>query len=289
MDQDSEETPLIDPKEVFNSYETNSVDFEIAFSAFVATTVLSFPRPTTSYTIIKLLAISLLGLTLVRRIGVTNSFTNSDSIADLTTPAILVISYLCFLYIFEIFAKSIAGMLPGHFDHVFLMGFLVPVSYLLLFFIQEIMFQDLFIYGALISINNYAETDNPIFQEGFRKMAVQALNASFAKDAIPAELRWIHHLGEPESLSPTIWDKFGFWSGMILVSVFFVGLWTITAILFGDVFVTIAVLIAAYFVSVMVNFWYSRYGLTPIRSERPAKFDMIIFLVGFLIAAWMFI
>lgn len=84
---------------VFDDEKTNSVDFEITLAAFLATGLLANPNISPSlriptYTV----AMSLLFITLIRRMAVINQFALSKRVIQNTTPPLVILSTYSGLY-----------------------------------------------------------------------------------------------------------------------------------------------------------------------------------------------
>lgn len=152
----------IPPEDVFPSEDTPNVDFEIAFTALLATVTLSTSIPTEYPTVIEFFAYSLLLFTLIRRMAVTNSVAENSHILEGTRTLVLAFSYTLIISQLNTIATIIHQAL-----NVATVSMLLVILVLLLFLtwllIQEIVFGDLSIYLAMISNNAAFRAEDTIF------------------------------------------------------------------------------------------------------------------------------
>jgi hypothetical protein len=135
---------------IFQKNRTVSVDFEVAFNALLATGVFTTASPNSPiYTVLLVIAGSLLFLTLVRRMGVTGRFAREEYIISKTQTPIEFLSLVC---VFQIVHHIVT-------NSVFLLGLqfetLIPTSLIAIVVIfgfvifQQILFRDyLLFFGA---------------------------------------------------------------------------------------------------------------------------------------------
>lgn len=89
----------------------NEVDFEIALTALLATTVASFPVGTiTEYHIVKVLAVGLLVLTLIRRLALINQIEQDSRLLEVTTQLLDLFTYISVMYLFYNFSVRFASI-----------------------------------------------------------------------------------------------------------------------------------------------------------------------------------
>jgi hypothetical protein len=279
----------IDPNTIFEKDDESSADFEIAFAALVATAVLSFPNGNQSFTFVKLAAITLVLLTLLRRMSVLSSYSLGRKITDSSTAILLLLTYLCFLYLLDIFATSISMYLPKVVTPVLIMGVSVVIVFFLFIVVQEFLFRDLLLYASISAFNSGVNSDNEIYQQKFAYFAASAAKLSLAGDDFPKTLNWLRYSMVSEPESPTPLDKIIYYIGIILVLFLFLASWFISVGLLGGNITTVIVLAATLLVSTFVKFLYERYGLTPLISERRTRTDASALVFGFLLAVWLFV
>lgn len=83
-----------------DSNSIDSIDFEIAFSALLATTVTKLTTPYLQYSdIVEWMAIGLLLLTLIRRVGIVNQLDKKEPLFLYTNHLMKSISLVCLVYI----------------------------------------------------------------------------------------------------------------------------------------------------------------------------------------------
>lgn len=84
----------------------NKADSEIALTALLSAAVMGYPMPNLSlYPALRLVAIGLLLLTLVRRIGIVNGLTDDDVVIRATTYLMDPATYIAFLYLSYVYAR----------------------------------------------------------------------------------------------------------------------------------------------------------------------------------------
>ncbi|WP_420182065.1 hypothetical protein ACNO8S_13450 [Haloarcula sp. KBTZ06] len=132
-----EPKPLAD--RFFEKQPTSSVDFEIAFAAFLATLVLTYPIP--QYSIIgEFTAFVLLFITLVRRIALASPFAPTAQILNRTRPIVEISStsaVICFIVYISWSARSFTNIAPRWiFSIITLFGLTILVL------LQELVFRD---------------------------------------------------------------------------------------------------------------------------------------------------
>lgn len=226
---------------------------------------------------------------MVRRMSVRGKYSESDIITEKTNPLLLLFTYLCFFYLIDVVADRIALYLPEFVPEVFVMGLLIVVSYVAFITFQEMLFRDLLAYGALISFNQAVKAENSRFKEIYIQLAtIAAKNSRLGRD-FPSELNWLRRTELRIEGDHTMSNKIIFNLSIGIVLVFFLAIWAGVAFLLERWVATLIVLAATIFVSIPVNFLYSRYGLTPFKSSRRARMEAMVLLLGFVFAALLFI
>lgn len=128
---------------VFEKKQPASVDFEIAFTALIATATFATISPQEwLYLPISVSAVALLALTLTRRMAVISQYADSESILDRTVRIIEFFSLIC---IFQIARSILTFFGPWALDiHVF--SALLVFSVFIAIILQELVFGDFMIW-----------------------------------------------------------------------------------------------------------------------------------------------
>ncbi|USZ69247.1 hypothetical protein NGM10_05785 [Halorussus salilacus] len=271
----------IPPSTVFEIDEESSVAFEIAFSALIATAVLGFPSSGLAYSGLKLIVIGLLVVTLTRWMAVFGQYANSVLVLNRTTHYILSVTYVSILYLFSVLANWITVTLPLELPSVFYLGMSVVMFLLVFIAIQELVFKDLLLYTALLSYNNYQNSDIRSYQKRFERFGRLSLKLSQA-EKIPPSLNWLRYANFENNT--TIASKWIYYISMGLVVAFFIGLWGTVSLLLSQNIATGVVLFGAIILRTPINFLYSRYGLNPLETELSTKAELASIITGFIYA-----
>jgi hypothetical protein len=124
---------------VFEKEQPESVDFEIAFTALLATaTITSLNAEARHSLIITLSALALLVLTLVRRMGVIGRYANEESILNITVRPIELLTIVCVFQISITVLSSVDSWETG----TVLVSSVLCVTVLIIVVVQELVFGD---------------------------------------------------------------------------------------------------------------------------------------------------
>lgn len=255
---------------VFVHSDTEAADFEIAFSATIATIVLAFPSAGNSiarYT--RALAILLLIITLVRRMVVIDDYSNEERTLRATSTGVEAITILTVTYIIsratEFGPEGLAIVVLG----------LVPI---LLIIFQEVLFKNFLIYFAAWSYDVYLK-DN-ILKEPAEAFTEHALSLSRAD--IPdrlVELQYFKKYKQHTNGSPAnqILSRF-----TLVIGVGFYGLVLyILTLLFSDIILTSILLFYIIYIKLIVQFWYAAYGLPSYSELEPSAFERFLQTIAY--------
>jgi len=95
-----------------NEPNLNKADSEIALTALLSAAVMGYPIPDfTLYPAVKFVAVSLLLLTLVRRIGIMNGLTSHNTMIQTTTYLMDPATYISFFYLSYVFIAWLSGII----------------------------------------------------------------------------------------------------------------------------------------------------------------------------------
>lgn len=163
--------------EFFDKETVETVDFEIAFAAFLGTAVITYP---VSEHILfgQIVAFSLLFLTLLRRMSITSPFAPEEKILNRTVPLITFVSASAILYL-------IVSLLPTLVDLIPLLPQIVLFSgATLIIFILLLVGQELFLWNYFpwwyVKFKQKSEQMD-LLQNLWQDMAVIAYWASMAR------------------------------------------------------------------------------------------------------------
>lgn len=134
MDESSQ---LVDV--IFEKEQPESVDFEIAFTALVATATLTSINSEVRHSlIITICALALLVLTLVRRMGVIGKYTDEEAVLNWTVRPIELLSIVCVLQISNTVLSTVGDWVTG--INVVSISLIVVVLFIVV--LQEFVFGD---------------------------------------------------------------------------------------------------------------------------------------------------
>jgi|GEM_PF-6893396 len=160
----------IDITEVFGKEPDQTVAFEVALAALVATAVLtvSTAAPIVNH-IASLAAVLLLGLTLVRKMALDNAVIETAPLMQRTTGLMQYLIIFSVIYTGIFAAESAAIMVSGDVLVFLAVGVFVFTYALLLAY--EFVFGDLFFWLAVTTHNRGVTGDPTVFNEGLLSLA----------------------------------------------------------------------------------------------------------------------
>ncbi|OYR83471.1 hypothetical protein DJ71_10195 [Halorubrum sp. E3] len=124
---------------IFEKEQPESVDFEIAFTALVATATLTSLNSTVRHSlIITLCALALLVLTLVRRMGVIGKHTDEEAVLNWTVRPIEMLSIICVLQISNTVLSTVGDWATG----INIVSLSLILAVLFIVVLQEFVFDD---------------------------------------------------------------------------------------------------------------------------------------------------
>ncbi len=135
---------------IFQKNRTVSIDFEVALNALLATGVFTTASPNSPiYTVLLIIAGSLLFLTLIRRMGVTGRFAREEYIISKTQTPIEFLSLVCVFQIVDHIVTHSAFLLGLQFETLIPTSLLAIVFIVVFIILQQILFRDyLLFFGA---------------------------------------------------------------------------------------------------------------------------------------------
>jgi len=273
----------IDPVTIFGSERSEQVDFEIAFTALIVTIVLSVPVSDFGYSLLKALVISLSGLTLLRKMAVSNQHASSRPVLRWSMPFIQAITLVATVHIFLEAGIVLTDQFSMPISPVLIASPLIPLFVLGVFSFHEKVTKDASLYIALLSHNASKRTEEAeLFglTEGLDDWFLDqaGLFVTFSNsENIPAELAWLEHRVDSKASPPLL--------KLFSVGVFGYALvWLLIVWIFGSTALNLIFLFFIFFTKYPIQFWYSRFGLARFTSERSGWVDALIILLGLLAA-----
>ncbi|SER78248.1 hypothetical protein [Natrinema salaciae] len=259
---------------IFEKEQPESVDFEIAFTALIATaTLTSISSETEHSLIITLFALSLLVLTLVRRMGVIGKFAEEETILSGTLRLIELLTIVCVLQISTTVLSAVGDWATG----TIMVSSVLIVMVLLIVVLQELIFRDYriwwgsaFFTKGLAVQNGKEETDNPLHGLLLSRLATFHFELAYFILKEPGVIpekdieKWntlhdfVKEMDKDERSHPSMARMF-FGSGIILA----VGYSTVSLILSFTGFPIVGgllLLAAIMAVRHLIGFWYLAYG-----------------------------
>jgi hypothetical protein len=259
---------------IFEKEQPDSVDFEIAFTALIATATLTSTSSETIHSlIITLCALSLLVLTLVRRMGIIGRFAEKESILNRTVRLIELLTIVCVLQISTTVLSAAGNWATG----IIVVSLVLIVTVLIVIVLQELIFRDYRIWwGSAFFTKGLAiqrgkkETDNPLYELLLPIFGTFYFEVAYFVLKSPGVIpekdieKWnslrefVEEMDNGERSHPS-WARMIFGSAIILV----VGYGTVSWILSFTGFPVIAgllLLAAITAIRHITGFWYLAYG-----------------------------
>lgn len=255
-----------------------SADFEIAFSATLATVVLTtLSGEQIPIFILKLISVALIFITLIRRMAVGGRFTNETKLLSLTMPLIEFLTILVVFHLFYAPARFIVEsttLLP---DPFILMALIIPESIILLIVLQELTFKNYMIWWSGFTFGKAISAENTVIRSIGGLTSFFAFRASLVED-VPEELDGIQkYVNEVADGTTTILESLELdipandvirtsQAGVfILVSGVFLAMVLLLAYALSFVIGTFSqlflLLFSVFFIRHFVRFYYLAYGL----------------------------
>jgi len=270
---------------VFNKNQLESADFEITFTATLATIVLAAASGTNVPSIVlKITSVALITITLLRRIAVSSRFADEDGLLSITMLPIEFLTIITFFYLFYTPAEVISTTLALNQHTLLITALLIPELIMFLIVFQEFVFKNYMIWWGGFSLGQAGNTKNPIIRTIGGFLALIAFRASMVGD-LPKELdeaqefvdevedrletalseanREFEGIEIPTSSGAAIatWKILLALVSLIMLITVFLALTFVLSILFGSVFQIFLLIASVFFIRNMVRFYYLAYGL----------------------------
>ncbi|MFC7230332.1 hypothetical protein ACFQMM_01170 [Saliphagus sp. GCM10025308] len=259
---------------IFEKKQPESVDFEIAFTALVATATLASINSETRHSlIITLCALFLLVLTLVRRMGIIGKFAEEESILNGTVRLVELLTIVCVLQI----STTVLSVAGDWATRPIVVSLILIGTVLFVVVLQELIFRDYriwwgsaFFTKGLAVQNGKEKTDNPLYHLSLSVLATFYYKFAYLILKEPGVIpekdikKWnslrefVEEMDKDEQSHPSAARMF-FASGIILVT----GYGTVSWILSFTGFPIVGgllLLTAIMAVRHLTGFWYLAYG-----------------------------
>lgn len=270
---------------VFDKNQLESADFEIAFTATLATIVLVTASGTgVPSVILKITSVALITITLLRRMAVSSRFADEDEILSITMIPIEFLTIITFFYLFYTPAEVISTFLALNQQTLLIAALLIPELIMFLIVFQEFVFKNYMVWWGGFALGQAGNTENLLVKTAGGFLALFAFRASQVDD-LPEELdeaqefvdrvedrletalseadREFKHIEVPTSSGAAIatWKVLlAFLSLFVLITVF-LALTFVLSLLFGTVFEIFLLVVSVFLIRHIVRFYYLAYGL----------------------------
>lgn len=271
---------------VFDKNQLESADFEIAFTATLATIVLATASGTDVPSIVlKITSVALITITLLRRMGVSSRFADEDELLSITMIPIEFLTIITFFYLFYTPAEVISTSLALNQQTLMIAALLIPELILVLIVFQELIFKNYMIWWGGFALGQAGNTENPVVRVVGGFIALIAFRASLVED-LPGELNETQEFvdkfddrlenalskanQEFENIEVTTSGGAAIATWKILLALFslfalitvFLSLTFILSLLIGSIFEIFLLVASVFLIRHMVRFYYLAYGLS---------------------------
>lgn len=282
---------------VFDDKKINSVDFEITLAAFLATGLLINPNISPPLRIpTYIVSMSLLFITLIRRMAVINQFALSKRVIQSTTPPLVILSTYSGLYFALALGTYTAEVIPLSplvlaLVFTFIIVLLSVVPY-------EFYFRDFMLMMAVFAYDKY---EGNIENTKYGDRVIEAIRnilqtSSLGSEDFPSEIEVIRDSDNQPGEKIGKWEKFGGNLGVQLaaigMSAFFItagGLfvWLLPSGSLGERIITFGLgafsFLCITYLMIFFRFLYGRYGIMSFGEmasfKRTLAFSLFLYLM----------
>ncbi len=276
----------IDIPAVFSKEPEQTVAFEVALAALIATTVLtisiSAPILEAASTVA---AILLVGITMVRKMILDNAFIESDQMMRKTTGWMQYLIVFAVVYTAIFAAEAVTTIIPG--DVLLGLGVGLFLAAYILAILYEMVFGDLFFWSAVRHYNRAVRGRHDYFSHGLLEMARFMLRVSpkMFSNEHPA-VRKIRLLGIGSSMQGsgrfTASVVFGATAGILILAALMavpVIYWVTGSALVYTMMLTALLGMSALPLQGLLQFVLSRYGNASFDEVSGARHDVLPMMV----------
>lgn len=250
--------------------EISNVDFEIAFTASIAALVIGFPLPELeTYVAIKMSAISLLFLTLVRRLALMSGSEYKGKVLRVTTYLMSYSTFVSILYLFY-YLSFILSKATNRVNLETLFLVVTTTFVLSIVVVHELIFRDFLYKSSKLFRKNPAlpsrfSSTTSMKYPGYQ----QTLNTTSARDMSKDRSNKQENSAEESEVRTQITLR-----GLRLVISLVVVVTSVLIIYLASVIfrsgfmISLFLFIVTYLVMGLVNMYYSMYGLVNLRGKN---------------------
>jgi hypothetical protein len=283
MDKSEEDSSIAEL--VFDKNQVESADFEIAFTATLTTIVLSTASGTTVPSfVMKFTSVTLIIITVLRRMAVSSRFANEDGLLSITMPPIEFLTIITFFYLFYTPAEFISTSLALNQHTLLIAALLIPELIIFLIVFQELIFKNYMIWWGGFALGKAENTEKRIVRIFGGFLALIAFKTSLI-DNLPAELdeaqefvdeietqieaalseadQELENIEVPTSSGVAIatWKGLLFFISLFVLITVSLALTFGLSLLFGSIFNIFLLVVSVMLIRHIVRFYYLAYGL----------------------------
>lgn len=263
---------------VFEKDDLSAVDFEIALTATLATIVLAtLGTGRVDSDLMKVVAILLLLLTLMRRMVVTSRYRKEDWFLKISLIPLELLIILVFFHSFYALSEVVSTVLNLTTSTLFLTAVLIPETIIFLIVLQEILFGNYMIWWGSYSMALAVKTDNQFNRVIGGATSMLALWVSM-EDELPEELDEVQEIFETVktrideeleqlNIQSNSEDVFRVWNNLLLILLpvalgvlYTVGAFLLSFVL-GSPTEVLLLLFAIFCIRHLTRFYYLAHGL----------------------------
>jgi hypothetical protein len=293
MSDDAEYDTLVDL--IFDKDALSAADFEIAFTATLATMVLAtLNAGSVNSDLMKAVSIFLLLLTLLRRMIVTSRYSSEDWFLKVSLVPLELLIILVFFHSFYAISQIVNSTFNLAQETLFLTTVLIPEAVILLIVVQEMLFGNYMIWWGSFSMARAIKAENTLNRTLGGITALLALRASKVNQ-LPEELNEVEEIFQEiedridtqvGGLGMDSDDVFRIWHSLLLVLLFIVlgivylGSAFLLSFLLGSPTDILLLFFSIFCVRHLVRFYYIAHGLPTERQiYSGVKYKVISYVI----------
>jgi hypothetical protein len=293
MSDDAEYDTLVDL--IFDKDALSAADFEIAFTATLATIVLAtLNAGSVNSDLMKAVSIFLLLLTLLRRMIVTSRYSSEDWFLKVSLVPLELLIILVFFHSFYAISQIVNSTFNLAQETLFLTTVLIPEAVILLIVVQEMLFGNYMIWWGSFSMARAIKAENTLNRTLGGITALLALRASKVNQ-LPEELNEVEEIFQEiedridtqvGGLGMDSDDVFRIWHSLLLVLLFIVlgivylGSAFLLSFLLGSPTDILLLFFSIFCVRHLVRFYYIAHGLPTERQiYSGVKYKVISYVI----------
>jgi hypothetical protein len=276
----------IDFDEIFHKNPNQAIDFEIIFAGLLATSLISISGISPILDLLSVVGgISLLFLTMIRRMAFDNPFALEEQLMDISLTAIFAVTFFSIIYFAVLPAKLIHAWL--NVNYYLSVSILLFPSLLVILLLYEYFFRDFFLWAGVLFYNYHIDNRKNKLGDVLLNSSKQILNnVSFAsRENMPEQVTNIHDISKSENNTRRIYSYIGVVAGVVFLIALLILIGNSTYwVVDGEVFSIISLLFlipSLISLTGTVEFWFSRYGNAPFGDLIDLKRRMLNYLLAF--------